>query len=78
MNGFCGECGCECQARIVDDSYDHEFGTEVVIYVASECCEAPVYHDESLTDEITAPDIAEHDFDPPGDFDDFDDYQDEF
>lgn len=62
MTGYCGKCGFKCQAVIVDDSFDHEFGTEKDIYIASDCCEADVFEDEGLVFKILVSDVrAYHD-----------------
>ena len=37
---WCAECKEPTQAKIVDDSFSHGFGTERVVYEASDCCEA--------------------------------------
>lgn len=42
LYGECLKCGHTCKAQIDDDSFDHEFGTHVVMGVISECCEAEV------------------------------------
>jgi transcription elongation factor Elf1 len=38
----CSACGKECQVRIEDNSFGHEFGTEYIYDVISDCCEAEV------------------------------------
>lgn len=38
----CAECGEPCLVDKIDDSFDHEYGTEVVICYASSCCSARI------------------------------------
>jgi hypothetical protein len=38
----CTKCGEQCTPCKVDESFDHEFGTEVVVFYLSDCCEADV------------------------------------
>ena len=59
---YCGECKQECKALELDDgvgSYEcHGFcGTDSRPYLASDCCEAPVFEDEECTREYTGDDF---------------------
>lgn len=42
---ICSECNEKCKPVWVDDSFDHEFGTETIKYIASDCCEADIVSD---------------------------------
>lgn len=59
---YCGECGKECSARLVDEGIGpFEFwgsrGTHHEYVVVSSCCEATVYEDKDLTLEYYATDL---------------------
>lgn len=35
---ICKECGEECEIHVLNESFDHEFGTEKIILYVSACC----------------------------------------
>lgn len=38
----CAECGDVCLVEKIDESFDHEFGTEEAIYYVSDCCNSKI------------------------------------
>ncbi len=42
MTFYCENCGEECKANAIDDSFDTGFGTEIRYHIESACCEAEV------------------------------------
>jgi len=42
FEGICNECGEGCRAVVIDNSFDHAFGTEHLYDNGSPCCHAEV------------------------------------
>ena len=40
---YCENCGKECEVRSINHSFSHEFGTEYIYSIGSNCCEATCY-----------------------------------
>lgn len=45
----CEACGEPCTATVLDDSFDHEFGTETILSAGSSCCEADAVDSDGHT-----------------------------
>ena len=59
MEGYCPDCDEMVEVVVIDNSFDHAFGTEIVKTAGCENCEAVCYEDEDRLIEINLDDLEE-------------------